>query len=180
MSAETQSPPPPGSARTGWEARPDPGAHPMPPAGHPTEAIRDAVGKLAELREFASYYMAAKLDALKATARRIGILAALGLVGAVAGATVVVTAVVLLLRGIAGAFAAIFPRAPWLGDLITAVIFLAIPIVGILVGMRILTRTFKTSTVTKYEERKRQERQQFGRDVRDEATRARYAAGKTE
>lgn len=180
MSAETQSPPPPGSARTGWEARPDPGAHPMPPAGHPTEAIRDAVAKVAELREFASYYVAAKLDALKATARRIGILAALGLVGAVAGATVVVTAVVLLLRGIAGAFAAIFPRYPWLGDLITAVIFLAIPIVGILVGMRILTRTFKTSTVTKYEERKRQERQQFGRDVRDEATRARYAAGKTQ
>lgn len=179
MSAETQTPPPPGSARTGWEARPDPGAHPMPPAGHPTEAIRDALAKLAELREFASYYVSAKIDALKLTARRIGILAALGLVGAVAGATLIVTAVVLLLLGIAGAFAAIFPSHPWIGDLIAGVIFLAIPVAGILVGMRILTRTFKTSTVTKYEERKRQERQQFGRDVRDEATRAQHAAGKT-
>ncbi|HEY2588321.1 MAG TPA: hypothetical protein VGI81_21455 [Tepidisphaeraceae bacterium] len=180
MSAETESPPPPGAARTGWESRPDPGAHHMPPAGSPAEAIRDAMGKVAELREFAAYYVAARIDALKLTARRIGILAALGLVGAVAGATVVVTAVVLLLRGIAGAFAAIFPHYPWLGDLITAVIFLAIPVAGILVGMRILTHTFKSSTVSKYEERKRQQRQQFGRDVRDEATRASHAAGKTQ
>ena len=151
----------------------------MPPAGHPTEAIRDALAKVAELREFAAYYMAAKIDALKVTVRRIGIMAGLGLVGAVAGAALVVTAVVLLLLGIAGAFTALVGHA-WLGELITAVIFLAIPVVGILVGMRILTRTFKTSTVTKYEERKRQERQQFGRDVRDEATRPRHAAGKAQ
>ena len=171
MSPQTQSPPPPpGGGRTGWEARPDPGANPMPPVGHPTDAIRDAVAKLAELREFAAYYVAVKIDALKVTARQVGILAGLGLVGAVAGAAVVVTAIILLLRGIDGALTALIGHQ-WAADLITAAIFLAIPVIGILVGMRILTRTFKTSTVHKYEERKRQERQQFGRDVRDEATR---------
>ncbi|HSU65338.1 MAG TPA: phage holin family protein [Tepidisphaeraceae bacterium] len=182
MSAQTESSgPPPSAGRTGWEQRPDAGMNPMPPPAHPSDAIRDAFAKLAELREFAAYYVAARVDALKLTARRIGIYAALGLVGAVAGATVVITAVVLLLRGIAGAFASLFrPELAWLGDLITAVIFLAIPVIGILIGMRILTRTFKTSTVHKYEERQRHQRQQFGRDVRDEATAARRSPGKTQ
>lgn len=143
----------------------------MPPPAHPADAIRDAVGKLAELREFAAYYVAARVDALKVAARKIGILAGLGLLGGVGAATVVVVSVVLLLRGIAGAFAEIFPAHPWIGDLITAVIFLAIPVIAILIGMRILTRTFKTMTVAKYELRQRQQREQFGRSVRDEATR---------
>jgi hypothetical protein len=143
----------------------------MPPPDHPADAIRDALGKLAELREFAAYYVAAKVDAIKLTARQAGIYIGLGLIGGVATATVIVVSVVLLLRGIAGAFADIFPAHPWIGDLITAVIFLTIPVIGILIGMRILTRTFKTSTVDKYERRQSQQREQFGRNVRDEATR---------
>jgi hypothetical protein len=143
----------------------------MPPVDHPADAIRDALGKLAELREFAAYYVAAKVDALKVTARQLGIYVGLGLLGTVATATVVVMSVVLLLRGIAGAFADLFPTHPWIGDLITALIFLSIPVIGILIGMRILTRTFKTSTVHKYERRQSEQRQQFGRNVRDEATR---------
>jgi hypothetical protein len=169
MSPQSQSPPS-GGPRTGWESRPDAGTNPMPPPHHPADAIRDAMAKLTELREFAAYYVAAKVDAIKLTARRIGILIALGLMGAVVGATVLIVSVVLLLEGIAGAFGAIFPSHAWLGDLITAVIFLAIPVIGVLVGMRILTKTFKTSTVQKYERRQSQQRQQFGRDVRDQAT----------
>jgi len=144
----------------------------MPPVDHPAQAIREAVAKVSELRAFISYYVSVQLDAVKLTARKIGILIGLGLIGAVAGATVIVVAIVLLIRGIAGAFASLFPSHPWIGDLITAVIFLAIPIVAILVGMRILTRTFKTSTVHKYELRQRQQREQFGHDVRDEAARS--------
>lgn len=165
MSPQSQSP------RTGWESRPDAGTNPMPPVGHPADAIRDALDKLAELREFAAYYVAAKVDAVKVAARNVGILVALGLAGGIAVATVIVVAVVLLLRGISGAFADIFPAHPWIGDLITAVIFLALPVVGILIGMRMLTRTFKTSTVQKYERRQSQQREQFGRSVRDEAAR---------
>lgn len=144
----------------------------MPPPDHPADALRDAMGRLAELREFVAYYVAAKVDAIKVTIRQIGIYAGLGLLAAVMGATVVVVSVVLLLRGIAGAFAEIFPTHPWIGDLITAVIFLSIPVIAILIGMRILTRTFKTSTVRKYESRQSQQRQEFGRSVRDEAARS--------
>lgn len=167
QSPSNPSSPPP---RSGWEARPDARMNPMPPVDHPSDAIREAMAKVAELREFVAYYVSAKLDALKVTIRNLGIMAALGLIGGVAGATVIVMAVVLLIRGIAGAFADLFPRHPWIGDLITAVIFLAILVIAILVGMRILTRTFKTGTVHKYELRQRQQRQQFGRDVRDQAT----------
>jgi hypothetical protein len=153
----------------------------MPPPAHPSEAIQDAVTKLAELREFAAYYVAARWDAIKSTLRRAGIFAALGLGGAIGGATVVVVAVVLLLRGIAGAFADLFPaHLWWLGDLITAVIFLVIPVAAVLIGMRVLTGMFKTLTVKKYETRKRQQREQFGRDVRAEATAARRSAGKAD
>ena len=154
--------------------RPDrTGAYTPPPPEHPSEAIGLAAAKLAEFKEFAAYYAAAKLDSIKVTARNVGIYAGIGIIGLVAAATLIIVAVVLLMTGIAGAIAAIFPaHLAWLGNIITGVLFLAIPVVGILVGMRILTKTFKTTTVHKYETRQQQQRQQFGRDVRDEATRA--------
>jgi len=169
MSTQTESTGPP---RSGWEQRPDAGANPSPPVGHPAEAIRDAAGKIAELREFIAYYIAARIDALKLTARNIGIYAGLGLIGLVAGATVVVMAVALLLVGIAGAWGALFGGRMWLGDIVTGVIFLGILAVGVLVGMKVLTGVFKTKTVLKYESRQRHQREQFGRDVHDEAQRA--------
>lgn len=170
MSSQPQAKPPAGAPRSGWDERPDAARSPMPPVDHPAQAIREAVAKVSELGAFVSYYVSAQLDAAKLAARKIGVLIGLGVIGAVAAAAVIVVAIVLLLRGIAGAFASLFPSHPWIGDLITAVIFLAIPVVAILVGMRILTRTFKTSTVQKYELRQRQQREQFGRNVRDEAT----------
>lgn len=158
-----------------WQQQPEPGEKPVPPAAHPTDAFREAFSKVGELREFASYYAAARLDALKASVRNAGIYAGLVLVGFVAGASVVVVAVVLLLVGIAGALGEVFYDHPWLGDLITGVVFLAIPAIVILVGMGILTKSFRGATVRKYEQRQSQQRHRFGRDVRDEAT----AAGRT-
>jgi hypothetical protein len=181
MSAPTEtSRPASGTTRAG----PDPAPAGQPPgdppfAPHPTDAIREALTKLGELREFAAYYAATKFDAIKLTIRKLGILAGVGLIAGIGAATVVVVAVVLFIRGIAGALTELFPRYPWLGDLIAGVIFLAIPVVAVLIGMRILTRTFKTLTVQKYETRQRQQRQQFGRDVRDEAASARGSAGET-
>jgi hypothetical protein len=134
----------------------------------PADAIRDAFFRLGELRDFLLYYISAKVDAIKMTARRAAILAALGLIAAVSGATVIVVSVVLLLRGIANALGTLFPNYPWLGEIIVGVVFLAIPVISILIGMRVLTRTFKTLTVQKYESRQRQQREQYGHSVRDE------------
>src|SRR3954463_15030195 len=79
----------------------------------PTEAFKDAGRKFAELGEYVSYYIAAKFDGIKGSVRNIGIYAALGVVGLIATAGFVVTAVVLLCRGIAGAFAALFGGRVW-------------------------------------------------------------------
>jgi hypothetical protein len=106
---------------------------------------------------------------LKVTIRNLGIYAALGVVGLIAAGAMVVTAVVLLLQGIAGAFAQLIPRFPWLGNLITAVLVLGAMAVGIVIVMKKLTGTFRSQTVKKYEERTRRERQQFGHDVHERA-----------
>src|SRR5437870_256744 len=109
MSAQTNVPPPEQASSAGgaWEHRPGNPADRLPPPDHPTDAFRDAMRKLSEVREFAGYYVAARLDGLKATFRNVGIYAALGLMGLAAGAAILATAAVLLLWGIAGAFAAL-------------------------------------------------------------------------
>lgn len=168
MSTQTESTGPP---RSGREAAPQSGDRPAPPE-HPGEAIREAFSKLAEVREFAAYYIAVRIDSLKLTVRNIGIYAGLGIIGLIAGAAVVVVSVALLMTGIAGAWGALFNGRVWLGDIITGVIFLAIVALGVMVGMRVLTGMFKTRTVYKYEERLRRERERFGRSVKDEAERA--------
>jgi len=144
---------------------------------HPAEAVRDALRRLAELREFAAYYVSVRIDALKASIRSAAMYAGLGLLGALAVGTVVVVAIVLLLVGIAGALGAALGGRAWLGDIITSLIFLVFAAIGASVGMKVMTRWFHSKMVHKYEERQRQQRQHFGQDVRDEATAAERSAG---
>jgi uncharacterized membrane protein (DUF106 family) len=106
---------------------------------------------------------------LKAAVRNLGIYVALVILGLMAVGAMVVTAVVLLLRGVAGAFAQVFASHPWLGDLITAVLVLAVLAGAIVFVMKKLTGTFRSLTVKKYEDRLRRERQEFGHDVRERA-----------
>src|SRR5438045_2468016 len=67
----------------------------------PAEALKEVGTRLAEVKEFASYYLAAKLDGIKVSFRNLGIYAALGIVGLIAASAVITTSVVLLLVGLA-------------------------------------------------------------------------------
>lgn len=158
-----------GGSQRAREQRPDGGGRPLHPDPPPAEAIRQAMQKLAELREFVSYYVSVRVDSLKITARNLGIYAALGVIGLIAAGAMVVTAVVLLLTGIAGAFGQLFSGHPWLGNIITAVLVLGLIAGSVVFVMKKLTHTFRSQTVKKYEDRLSRERQQFGRNVRDEA-----------
>ena len=122
MSVQTESVKPPPSGAPDSPRRPQ--APDPPPRGSvpPSQAFHEAMSKLAELKEFVAYYAAVRIDMLKVTVRNVGIYAGLGVIGLLAAGAMVVTAVVLLLRGIAGAFAQLFSGYPWLGDLITAVL----------------------------------------------------------
>jgi len=138
-----------------------------PHAASAGEAVRGITQKLAELGEYAGYFISAKLDGLKVSARNIGIYAVLGVVGLIALLTVVTTAVVMLLVGLAMAIGKAFePDQYWAGALIVSVAVLGGLAGGLLFGVKWLTKTSRTALVRKYEERQRQQRLRFGRDVR--------------
>jgi hypothetical protein len=137
----------------------------------PADALKDAAARFAELKEYAALLLAAKLDGVKLTVRNVVIYAALGGIGAVIGATVLVTASVYLLSGLSGAIAAIFPDRYgwWIGRLIVAVLVIGGTAAGVVFGMKWLTGSSRKRTIEKYENRKRIERSLYGRDVEQRA-----------
>jgi hypothetical protein len=136
----------------------------------PPEALKDIGKRFSELGEYVSYYIGAKIDGIKVSVRNVGIMAGLGVMGAIAGGGFLVTLMVLLLRGIAGAISAIFdPDLPWAGELITAVLFLTVIGIGVMVAMKKLTKGSRERTAKKYAARQQQERIKFGTDVQQRA-----------
>jgi hypothetical protein len=141
---------------------------------HPQSAIRDAVAQLGELREYAAYFLATKMDGLKVTVRNILVYAVLGMIGLVAGGAIIVTAAVLVCFGIANALArlsehVIGPSWGWLGELIVGLGILGGIAAGVIIAMRKLTNTSRKKLVEKYEQRQRKQQSDFGHDVRERA-----------
>jgi len=147
----------------------------------PHRAPADAFGELgthlAELREYAAYFLAAKADAIKASFRNLGLYAALGIVGLLAGGALIVTAAVLLLTGLAGAIGAMFdPDRPWVGNIAVGLLVLGGIATGTMLVMKKLTRASRERTIRKYESRKQQQRVRYGHDVHERAAEAREQA----
>ena len=148
------------------------GDEPAGPNGHdagpsPAEAWKEVGSRIAEVKEFASYYVGAKLDGIKVSVRNLGIYAALGIVGLIAASAVITTSVVLLLCGLAWAIGAIFEHdRPWVGAIVVGLLVLGGLAGGIIFGMKKLTNTFRKQLVQKYENRQRDQRINFGEDVR--------------
>lgn len=130
------------------------------------EALRDAMAKVGELKEFAAYYVAAKLDSFKVTFRNLGVYAALGIVGLIAGSAIITTAAVLLLVGLAWGLGDLLWDQYWLGALLVGLLVLGGIAAGIIIGMKKLTNSSRKRTVEKYENRQRDQRSNFGQDVR--------------
>jgi len=137
----------------------------------PGEAARDLSRHLAELQSHVKYFLSAKLDGFKLSARNAVLYAILGAVGLIAFCAMVVTAVVLLMGGLAGAVAAMFDASPWVGNLIVGIIALLLIGSGGIFGMSWFTKKSRAKTVHKYERKRQDQRAQFGRDVGDRAAR---------
>jgi hypothetical protein len=129
-----------------------------------SEAFRSAAAQVQELREFAAYLVAAKLDGIKVSLRNAVLYAGLGVVGLIALSTLISTAVVLVCVGMAIALAALF-GSWWAGVLVAGVLILWLIFGGGYLGMVMITRSSRERTVRKYEQRKQQQRAAFGRDV---------------
>jgi len=151
------------------------GDHPSP-----MDALHDAAARLRELGSHAQLLLATKLDGLKLTARNLGVYAGLGIIGLLAAGALVVTAVVLVCVGLAQALARAFGDtavgAMWAGNLIVGAAILLLLAVGVMIGLKILSKASKRSLVSKYEQRLHTQRQQYGRDAADRAA----AAGKVD
>lgn len=136
-------------------------------AHSPAEAFKDVGFRLGELKEFGSYYVAAKADALKVSLRNVGMYAALGVVGLIAGSAIISTAAVLLLVGLAIAIGKPFnPDQPWVGAIVVGLLVLGGLAGGIIYFMKSMTNTSRKRLAEKYENRQRDQRIQFGEDVR--------------
>lgn len=135
----------------------------------PAAAFADLSARLGEVREYAAYYVKARVDKIKVSVRNILVMAALGIVGLVAATALVVTAVVLLCQGIALGLATLFGGRVWLGYLVTAILLLGMIGGAAYVGIGRLTKTSKERMVRAYEQRKRQQRVEHGTDVHERA-----------
>ncbi len=131
----------------------------------PADAFRDLKARLAEVMEYVNYYVSARLDAYKATARKAGVLAAIGVIGLLAMSSFIVTTMVLFCIGVAGMLTAAFGGRAWAGNLVTSILFLALLAGGVWFGYRKLTRASRERTLAKYAKRQQQQRAQFGTDV---------------
>src|SRR5260221_2932183 len=131
-SSSTTPPPPPGGrehpaphvAPTGAGASEDDARNPA------TEAFHRIKGDIDELKEYASYYVAAKVDGVKRTVRHIGLYEALGVVGLIAGGAIVATAAGVLIVGLGQGLSRLVGDRHWLGDIVTGIVVLALIGVG--------------------------------------------------
>jgi len=140
----------------------------------PSEAFRAAATLAGELKEYAGYYLGAKLDAIKLTATNIAVYTILGIVGGFVAVTVVVMAAVMLCTAICNGLGNLFgyllgPGWAWLGPLLFGLVVLGGIGVGAMYGLKWFARTTRGKLVAKYEDRKRQERHLYGHDVSERA-----------
>ena len=131
------------------------------------EELKLLLKQFQELREYVSYYAAARTDSVKCSVRNaIGriVLAALGFV-AVGG--LIVMASWFVLSGVSQGAGALFGAQAWIGSLIAGVLALAGVGSGMACAISTLKNASRKGTVRKYETRHAQQRARFGRDVHD-------------
>lgn len=139
-------------------------------AGNPaTAAAKHAAHYLNELKTYATYFLSAKVDGYKATAKRIAILAGLGVVGLFVTIGILFSAAFLLLAGLANALGALLGGHVWAGQLIVGFLILAGVGVGALIVLKKVTAASKKQTELKYASKRNEQRVEFGHDVHDRA-----------
>jgi hypothetical protein len=149
-------------------------SRPEDESGQSTPPMADLLGEvlaeIAAIKEYASYLVSLIIDETKLKARRAIFFLIIALLGAIVGITLIITFAIVLVLGLDGALAAGL-GSHWGGHLVTGLLGLGLPALGIALYWRRQNRSHRDEVVRKYEQRKQTQHEQFGEDV-DEAARA--------
>lgn len=136
--------------------------------GHEKSAERDAlkllIAQLDQLREYASLFVTARIDSAKASIRSAILGLILAAFGAVAVTSLVVTASVFVLSGVAQGLGRLFGDHPWIGTLLTGLVTLTGIGIGALGAIAARRNRDLKKAVEKYGARRAKQRVQFGDD----------------
>ena len=168
MDAPTQSPrnpfsPPP---RTNGHSDRPVDSEPVNPA---RRAFHEVPIYLAELKSQAAYLLSAKVDAAKASVRRLVMFAVLGVVGILIAGGLLISAAFLTLSGLAMGLGHLLGGHPWLGNLIVGLLVIGGTCLVAWMGVKKLTGGWHLQTEQKYERKRNEQRGEFGRDVQQRA-----------
>jgi hypothetical protein len=133
------------------------------------EAVHRISADFAELKEYATLYLMARVDGVKRTLRNIGLYAALGVVGLIVGGAMLATAAAMIVIAIGQVLGILFGGRIWLGYLVTGVLILTAVGIAAWIVMKKLTDSWRSKTMAKYEQLKQSQRERFGRDVSERA-----------
>jgi hypothetical protein len=136
----------------------------------PAEAFRRLQKQVEELQAYFTHFVSAKVDSAVFSARRLAVWTVLGVVGLIALAALIVTAIVLALNGVAHGLAVLFAGRLWLGQLVVGGGILILLVLSILIGVRTWQTRWRQQKVQQYDERQLQQRVAFGHSVADRAT----------
>lgn len=131
----------------------------------PDDVVERVLRGAGELVEYGRHYLHAKTDAAKLKAREALIVAALGAIGFLTGVGLLIVAGAMIFTGIAAGLGEWFGGRRWLGDLVAGVVLFAGLSGGVWGSLYVLRRSSRQKTISKYEERKHDQRQRFGHDV---------------
>jgi hypothetical protein len=134
------------------------------PQGTGPEALDRLRAQLEELAEYGRTYLAARKDAIVVGVRRAALWTAVGVVGLAIACALLCTATVIGILGLAQLVGQALD-APWAGYVIVGFGLLALAVLGLLAAVVVLNRSFRRSTVKKYERRHQRQRARFGRDI---------------
>ena len=145
----------------------------------PLKELSALGGNLSEVVAYAQQFVAAKIAGGLYAARKLAILAVLGLVGGIAGASIVVTASAMLVFGLAEVIAAFLPEHfKWAGKVIVGLLVLGVTFAALWLLLRYSVKAGKDTALRQYRLALKKQRLDYGHDAFGRA--AAHAAGAAE
>ena len=141
-------------------------------AGAGPAALGRLEEQLEELGEYIHYYFSAQLDSAKVSLRRAALAIGAAILVLAAASSLVGVCVTIAVLGVANLLGATLGDRLWAGYLIVGVSVLAAIAIGIYFAVSRLERSLRQRTVDRYTRRRREQKERFGHDVKEQAATA--------